>query len=143
MGVSGNFAKLRSFAQSLRNVAGTSGLVALNRNLAEAAVELVKDGFEKQSDPHGSKWKPTLRGGAILQDTGRLRNSFAVKSVTPHGFLVTGSATYGVYHQTGTSRMPARKMPARKMVPDSSMPAAWLTELETVAETYLKSKIKT
>lgn len=132
MPVRGNFAKLSRFARACREVGRTEDL---NRNLAEAALDKVKETFERQAAPGGAGWAPTQRGGRILQDTGRLKGSFKVASVSARGFTVSSSVSYGVYHQSGT-----RYMPARKMVPDGELPGDWMDELEHVAELFLKSK---
>lgn len=135
MGVRGDFAKLRLLARQVKKVGSTSALRELNRNLAEEARELVLEGFDEERAPDGAAWAPiTHRIGRILQDTGQLRNSWKVKKVTARGFTVSASAKHASYHQTGTSRMPARPM-----VPGGDLPGSWRRAFESAATDYLKS----
>lgn len=71
--------------------------------------------FAKQSDPDGKGWSPlkpsTLKqksSGAILRETSALVNS--VFSRAGNSRSTIGATTeYGVFHQTGTSKMDDRK----------------------------------
>ena len=73
--------------------------------------------FARESDPDGAGWAPlaasTLRqkrGGGILKETGALSASIAM--IGPSGNQVkvaSQGVPYGIYHQTGTGKMPARK----------------------------------
>lgn len=71
--------------------------------------------FAKQSDPDGAPWAvlspSTLarkKTNAILRETSTLVNSVNSESSAKEGrvFATTG---YGLYHQTGTTKMPQRK----------------------------------
>jgi len=108
-------------------------MAELSRNMAEETVDLVKDGFDKESDPYGKKWLATARGGEILSDTGALKGSWKVKSATKAQFKVDASVTYASFHQGGT-----KHMVARMMVPNGNMPPAWMDSFEELAETMLK-----
>ena len=107
----------------------------LSRNMAEEAVDLVKDGFDKESDPYGKKWLATARGGEILSDTGALKGSWKVKSATRAQFKVDASVRYASYHQDGAPKI---RLPARMMVPDGKMPSGWMDAFEELAETMLE-----
>ena len=117
----------KKFSQTSKMMAGFS------RSMAAETVDLVKDGFDKESDPYGKKWLATARGGEILSDTGALKGSWKVKSATRAKFKVDGSVDYASYHQGGT-----KYMPARMMVPDGKMPSGWMDAFEELAETMLK-----
>jgi phage virion morphogenesis protein len=75
---------------------------------------MIWQGFEAERDPWGKSWAPLKNpskrraGGKILRDTGRLFNSIGY-TVTPTSVSVGTSIEYGVFHQMGTKRMPARK----------------------------------
>lgn len=137
MGLKGDTAQLKRIARKVRDAFGPDGMRGLSRNLAEETVELIREGFDRQGDPYGRGWAPLkARSGKILQDTGLLRR-FKPTHVTVRGFTVSSGATYGPFHQSGTSRMPARKM-----VPDGGMPARWMQRLERIAKGYLKERLQ-
>ncbi|GMV19456.1 MAG: hypothetical protein AMXMBFR56_76800 [Polyangiaceae bacterium] len=111
----------------------------LMANVGEEVVELVREGFERQADPHGSPWAPLKRrAGRILQDTGRLRNSFHRKSLSASQVTVGPSASYARFHQSGT-----KHMPARKMVPDgSNLPSSWEKRIAAIAREAMLEALK-
>jgi len=71
--------------------------------------------FAKQSDPDGAGWAAlssstlrTKRSGAILRETSALVGSIS-SSVGGNVATITAGQSYGIFHQTGTSKMPQRK----------------------------------
>jgi phage virion morphogenesis protein len=72
--------------------------------------------FVTKTGPDGKGWAPWAastarrrKGGSLMVDTGRLRNSFSFKVTSPR--LTLGSnVNYARYHQFGTKHMPARPM---------------------------------
>lgn len=90
---------------------------AMPKDLAEEAVDLTKQSFERQADPYGKPWAGLkLRSGRILQKTGGLKGSINRKT-TPRGFVISVGRTYGAYHQLGTGlygRSRRRIVPKRK-----------------------------
>jgi phage virion morphogenesis protein len=71
--------------------------------------------FAKQSDPDGNKWASlsantlkTKRSGAILRETSALMGSIS-STISGDVAIVTASQSYGIFHQTGTSKMPQRQ----------------------------------
>ena len=95
------------------------------------AVDLIEDLIEQQFDAgvdtDGDAWAPlaesTKRRGRQdppLDDTGALRVP-AVEALQSAGIRISYEEDYAGYHQSGTSRMPARKL-----VPDQDrLPQAW------------------
>lgn len=72
--------------------------------------------FAKQSDPDGAAWAAlkasTLRrkrSGAILRETSALMGSISMSAGATEA-RVTAGTDYGVYHQSGTSKMAQRKI---------------------------------
>lgn len=107
---------------------------ALMSNVAEEVIELVREGFERESDPYGAKWAGLKsRSGRILQDTGGLRTSFHRKSLSDTETTVGAGKSYARYHQDGTKRMPARKM-----VPDGDIPGEWRSRINEIAALAIK-----
>lgn len=129
-------AALAKLADKIGRLGSDAAKRAILANVGEEAVELVREGFEKQSDPYGSRWKPTLRGGRILQDSGRLRNSFHRRMVSSNEVRIGSSVSYGRYHQGGT-----RRMVRRAMVPFRGMPKKWEKRLAEVARLAWKSSV--
>lgn len=110
-----------------------SGIAGVKRtilaNVGEEVIHLIRDGFERESDPYGSKWAALKhRSGRILQDTGALRNSFHRKQLSSSQVTVGPAVPYARFHQSGT-----RYMPARKMVPDDGLPTSWSERINAVA----------
>jgi len=58
--------------------------------------------FRSQSDPDGNPWAPTIRGGNILRDTGRLRNSLTYE-VQGDRVTVGTNVLYAPVHQFGAT----------------------------------------
>jgi phage gpG-like protein len=107
----------------------TSGRSLLIRELSTATERLVTRGFLLESDPYGNRWKPQKNPHTpILYKTGDLFRSFRTEE-TGTGFRLVSGVEYGIYHQTGTY-----KMPARKLIPSQSMgmSALWMKEYERV-----------
>ncbi|WP_179228607.1 phage virion morphogenesis protein [Leptolyngbya ohadii] len=79
----------------------------------------LKMGFARQSDPDGKPWqalKPsTLRRKktrSILRETGTLAAGISLVSVSSTSATVaaTAGSEYGIFHQTGTSKMAQRQI---------------------------------
>jgi phage virion morphogenesis protein len=71
--------------------------------------------FAKQSDPDGNKWASlsaitlkTKKSGAILRETSALISSIS-STIADKSAIVTANQAYGIFHQTGTSKMPQRQ----------------------------------
>jgi phage gpG-like protein len=93
-------------------------------------VTLVALGFRKSQAPDGDAWAPLkAREGQPLQDTGRLKSSFRAKA-SGTVVKVGTSVAYAPYHQTGTSRMPARPM----LPEPGELPPLWRASLDEAAE---------
>lgn len=83
----------------------------IGQEIAERERDRISD---DKFDPDGEPWAPwsqsyeeSGRGLSLLENTGRLRKSFRVKSST-RTMTVENRAPYAKYHQRGTRRMPAR-----------------------------------
>lgn len=128
----GDFAKLREWQDKTKD--SSKLLRTLTKNVGETLVSLVRDGFEGEHDPYGSPWEALKeRSGRILQDTGRLRNSWHQSGATNDSVTVSASADYAGYHQNGTSKMPARPMVPR----EGALPPKWADEVKATAQDVL------
>jgi phage gpG-like protein len=111
-------------------------LDSISRNLAEETVGLIKDGFRREADPYGGRWKPKkiADGRKVLSGkTSRLKGGWHVASADRRGFVVAPAVDYATYHQSGT-----RKMAARPMLPDGrGIPDSWQDAWEGIISDVL------
>lgn len=133
--VRGDFSKLAKWAERLDGVPHVKRSILAN--VGEELIELIREGFDRQADPYGSPWAPTVRGGRILRDRGHLSSSWHRKTLSSSQVVVGPGVEYARYHQTGT-----RRMPARKMVPDSGLPAGWERRVVKIAKAALREALK-
>jgi phage gpG-like protein len=85
----------------LSDIASQNTLERISRSLQAESLKLVADCFKNQCDPYGVPWAPIKRRGKILQDTGRLRASFAPGAVGPTGFSIGSNVEYAATQQFG------------------------------------------
>lgn len=98
---SGDFASLDRFRKKVEQT--PAALVTVNEQLAEEALELIREGFENSTDPYGAAWEPlVLRDGKPLEDTGRMKAAWFRQSATARGFSVANGTAYAKFHQGGT-----------------------------------------
>jgi len=111
----------------------------------------VMDNFKAQGRPN--KWQPLSEryasfksqsagsGKPILEFHGKLKQSINAKHTNNNAMVRTG-VLYGVYHQTGT-----RKMPARPFMPDSKNPnippfdSKGIGRIKQIIELYLTREV--
>ncbi len=101
----GDFRELERWAKQVEQAGKTKILVELNKVLAEEVIDLVAEGFSRQTDPYGKRWKGKAipDGRAVLTGrTSRLRNGWKRSRLSAAGFTITPSVRYAGYHQTGT-----------------------------------------
>jgi hypothetical protein len=104
----GDFKELEKFRDKV--VAAPKTLRTVNEQLCEEAIDLVREGFEKQEDPYGNKWeghsdltKELRPGGRILEgETGNLKSSWHRLRVSVRGFSIANAKKYAAFHQDGT-----------------------------------------
>jgi len=133
MSISGDYA-LPELIKKFEALSDGRILLDLSANLGETAVDLVKDGFARQSDPYHAPWAPLKkRQGMILQDTARLKNSFFALPPRPDRFGFFTNVRYAVFHQKGTIRIPRRMMG-----PDGAVPPPWAAAFLKTADEILQ-----
>lgn len=99
--LSGDFPKLKAMIASVEKIPGARRTVS--RQLGEASIELIREGFENSRDPSGRRWKPVkLRDGRPLELTGGLKGSWFLAKADDGGFRVPNAKRYAIYHQKGT-----------------------------------------
>jgi phage gpG-like protein len=108
---------------------------ATARIAAPKLTDLIRRQFAQGLDPYGRQWR-ALKPATIakgrrpppLTDSGKLAGGTGAK-VGPAGITLTVGAKYGVFHQTGT-----RNMAARRILPAFGLPAAWRKVLDDAAK---------
>lgn len=164
----GDFQALNAFAA--RVAKAPARVREVNQQLAEEAVELVREGFETSTDPYGKRWAPLkLRAGQPLRDTGAMQ-IWRTRNITARGFSVFSPREYAVYHQEGTGihgprRKPIRPVkaralrfpgpsgpmfarqvdgvPRRRMVPDAGpLPSRWRERFISTAHETMREIFK-
>ena len=107
---------------------------ALKRNIAMC--------FREEKSPDGINWaaldpktiKQRRNGSSkILNDTGRLKDSFAHIATNSH-VEITTDTMYAPFHQFGTS-----KMVARPFFPSEILPQNWETEILDIINNHLQN----
>jgi hypothetical protein len=117
---------------------------ATSAAMAEEMVTLIKEGFRKETDPYGRKWKPKQANDGrktLSGETSRLKGGWHVKRTRQGGFTVAPSVVYAAYHQAPRRGRNGRlKRPRRMMVPsgERGMPNAWNKQLREVALTVAR-----
>jgi phage gpG-like protein len=81
-------------------------LPRVSRQFAAEALEQTLSCFDGETSPYGDAWPPMARsrsrgGGALLQDTGRLKNSIGIRAVNASGFELSTSVVYAAVHNFG------------------------------------------
>jgi hypothetical protein len=114
----GDFKELEKFRDRVK--AAPTALVTVSEQLAEEAIDLVREGFERQEDPHGNAWEPHAAltqyvrpGGRILQDTGGLKASWHRRFAKGSGFVIASAKQTAAWMQKGTGIYGPRKRPIK------------------------------
>ncbi len=90
---------------------------------APAITKELQREFSRGADPYGRKWRKLATGKpSHLTESGRLRRGTRAGPLPGRraGVRILIGAPYAIYHQTGTSNMPARRI-----LPQRGMPASW------------------
>jgi phage virion morphogenesis protein len=131
------------------------------RDIGEELVSRILDSFEREASPYGDKWAPlkpqTIRGRArrfktkkakaaalsiprILQDTGTLRSSIEIQSVSRDHVTVWSRVEYAAVHQFGSGR---KNIPARPFFPVRGdrvdLPPEWQKSIINQIALHLKA----
>lgn len=128
-------------------------------NMAEEALNLVREGFESAEDPYGKAWaeKQIPNGSRPLHGpTGELRNNWHL-SLAKDGFTIANGKIYASVHQGGATIRPKSKkylrfmagdkavfakkvtIPPRPMVPkEGDMPPKWEQRFKETAKEILE-----
>ncbi|HEV8246075.1 MAG TPA: hypothetical protein VGP93_09920 [Polyangiaceae bacterium] len=133
--IRGDFAKLEAWEEEFAST--NKVLEVMARDMAEEALDLVKEGWSKQADPYGKRWKGKKRPDGrqvLIGKTARLKGGWHVRRSGRNGFTISPSVDYAGYHQTGT-----KFAPQRAMVPFKSrgLPKPWRAAFEEIAEDHL------
>jgi hypothetical protein len=128
--VDGDFKKLEDWERALASA--DKLLTVMSRDMAEEALNLTKEGWRKQANPYGKRWKGKkhLDGRQVLVgNTARLKGGWYIRKASRSGFTIAPSVGYAGYHQTG-----AKHMVQRLMVPVGSrgLPQEWRDNMKEI-----------
>lgn len=106
-GISGNWKpKMQELQKSLKGLQSSAFKATLYRQLSREALTQVTMSFDRERDPYGRMWVPSLRaikqGGKTLSNSGRLRNSFRAGS-SSRSFSISSSVVYAAIQNYGGS----------------------------------------
>lgn len=102
----GDTPKLGRLARKFEEMSKRRFKAKLNRRMAETALELTRDGFERSITPYGVRWKnPRHRAGQPLLLTRRLESSIRPISSAERFELYT-NVVYAATHQYGATIRP-------------------------------------
>lgn len=113
-------------------------MTEIMRALRFELLSLTIESFDKEQTPEGQKWAtwiPPYQSGSgkILNDTGKMRNSFNATSRGNQLYISNNRTndqgkSVAKYHQDGT-----KKMVARRLLPDkNNLPPEWQTKIEDI-----------
>jgi len=126
-----------SLSEQLRVFASGRARAAAQGAMQRALLDLVDEGFEQEQSPAGSRWarrKPPTGSWPLLNKTGAMRGSIYA-SVLGAQIILHAGADYAGYHQSGTSRMPARPI-----FPDGALPANWAAVIDRAVRDALRTR---
>lgn len=111
--------KLRLF------ISGKAQAIAANVT-ADTMLDLVHEGFARQTDPYGIPWDPRVDdlSHPILDETGLMKANFFALVIGADA-TIENTIEYSSFHQHGTS-----KMPARPIFPDGRLPPGWAARID-------------
>jgi hypothetical protein len=139
MPLTGDFQTLERWAKEIGALGSAKTMFRVADEMADATLGLVAQGFAQERDPYGKAWAPKKRpdGRGILRGKSGKLIRFKKGSVSQRGFRCDMGAPYGAYHQSGTSRMKARRM-----VPvNGRLPRSWAREYREIYIQAMRSQL--
>ena len=123
--------KLAEWGERFGEVASRGHKSALSKEMGRETLDLIEDGFRKESTPYGQKWRPKKRpnGQQILVEREHMRHRFRAR-VGLGKFTITNPQPYTNTHNYGD---PERNIPKRQMWPSPNrLPARWVRKYTSV-----------
>jgi phage gpG-like protein len=120
MGLTGDFQKLSQWSKKFAEIGKPSTRFGIAGEMADAHLKAISRQFERERNPYGIRWRKKQKADGrktLHGPTGKLRR-FRKITVNQYGYRVGSDAPYLKYHQSGTSRMVARKViPDEQRIP--------------------------
>jgi phage gpG-like protein len=118
----------------------TEGKTIARAALASTIRDLILEGYIRETDPRGRKWAPRKDSlpHPILDKTGAMKRGYEIDMrganiVVENNVVSDRGRPYPLFHQTGTS-----KMVARKPLPDRSLSPYWRSEFDKTVRVSLE-----
>jgi len=101
--------RLFKIIDNLKTLGSAESQDKLKQALAEQELKNIGIRFDTETDPSGASWEPRKdnKDHKLLDLTGKLKGSFNIKK--GEQYSIVNSSGYAGFHQSGTSKMPARK----------------------------------
>lgn len=137
--------KLRKLGVKLNAISKVNRRIAAAQS--EEVLDLINEGFKRQENPYGQRWKKRkretrkTRGRKVLSGiTSRLQRGWHRTKLDSSGFTVAASVGYALAHQKPLKR----RRPQRAMVPIESrgIPKKWRKPLELAASDAIKDFLR-
>jgi hypothetical protein len=138
--LTGDFHVLEQWARSLDNLGSSSSLTDASRSLANEALKLTDQSFEQERSPTGARWAPKKRpdGRKIGQGkTGRLRDTYRLKSASRFGFAIGSDVEYKRWFHGGK-----KGQRPRPLTPGNRVPPRWDRAFDRVWHAHCLTKLR-
>jgi len=140
MPLTGDFATLDEWERSIDRVGSTDSLTDVSRAFANESLRLTDQSFEQQRSPLGKPWARKKRpdGRAVGQGkTGRLRDTYKVKSASRFGFSIGSDVAYRRWFHGGK-----KGQAPRALSPGSRVPPLWGRSFQRIFHQFCRAKLR-
>jgi hypothetical protein len=140
--VRGDLGLLGELEANLRRLSSVPSRAS--KQAAENISSVIQEQFDAGVDAYGEPWAPlapsTLAkktGPGILDETSAMRDSIEVSPMAGAGIKIVIDDEKAIFHQTGTTRMPARPI-----LPTGEMPDTWERAIADAVEESIERTMK-
>ena len=126
-----SLAKLSAWAKRFETLASPAQKGALTKQMSKATLDLIEEGFRKESSPYGQRWKRKRipNGQKTLVEKDRMRQRFRAR-VGVGKFSITNPQPYTNTHNYGDQ---SRNIPKRQIWPSANrLPAKYVREYTVI-----------
>jgi phage gpG-like protein len=140
LSVTGDFHVLEQWIRSLDDLGSAASLTEASRSIANEALAQTDQGFEQERNPFGKAWARKKRpdGRKVGQGkTGRLRDTYRIKSATRFGFTIGSDAPYRRFFHAGR-----KGQKPRQLSPGNRVPPRWDRGFDRIWHAHCLTKLR-